>query len=247
MLRCNDLHYAYPDGRGISAIDLAIARPGLVALIGRNGSGKTTLLNVLSGRLAPSGGNLRLFGRLIDPAGDVAWKARLAYCPSDDLLIGMLTVRENYELIGWLRCGDKQAWRAIGHQIEAFGCGPYLGLPAAELSAGQLRRCMILSLLIGRAELVLLDEPGNDLDIEGIFLLRDLLAELARERLVLVSTHIIDVVRRLELRALFMEAGRLVYDGQLSGDGLAAGHQLEDLYRSLVWDKSAGPVAADRG
>ncbi|MBU0936902.1 MAG: ABC transporter ATP-binding protein [Spirochaetes bacterium] len=234
MLRCNNIGFQYNNKQGIFDLSLSLDSPGLTALIGRNGAGKTTLLDLICGRKVPAAGTISVNGKTIDPERDVGWKRQLGFCPSGQLFAGMLSVRENYEMISWLRCGSKKEWQKIRPQLELFGCGKYLDQPSQELSAGQLRRAMILSVLIGSPKLVILDEPGNDLDIEGIYLLRQLLATLTAEHIVLVSTNILDVIRESPARAVFLEGGRLVHDSleqKLQADAL------EKLYRDIIWLK----------
>ncbi len=232
MLECKDILFTYANGKGVFSIDFALRNPGLVALIGRNGSGKTTLLNILAGVIASKSGTMQAFGTTIDPTVEVQYKAKVAYCPADKLLVENLTIRENYELISFLRSGNKHAWKECMPWIDRFEAAQFLDTDACELSAGQLRRCMVLTGLFGDPKVIILDEPGNDLDIEGLFVLKDMLKELSVTKAVLVSTHIIDVVRNTPLRAVFMEAGRIVLDSELP-----AQNDLETLYRDLIWSK----------
>lgn len=230
LLACHDLSFSWPDGKGVRGIDLTLEAGSLTALIGRNGSGKSTLISLLMGMLEPDGGRIEAFGRSIQPGKDVGYKARIGYCPSEGGLLEDLSLRENFELVSWLRGKKKGLWKAQGEWVSKLGLEPLLESRAEALSSGQRRRAMIAGALIADPEVLILDEPGNDLDIEGLFILRELLAVLARDRAVLVSTHIIDVVRHAGGRVVFLEAGQKVHEGPLeSGTGL------EDLYRQIIW------------
>jgi ABC-type multidrug transport system ATPase subunit len=228
---CVDLRFRWPDGKGLSKLCLEAGGGEVTALIGRNGAGKTTLLNLVMGLLVPEDGRISILGQRIDPGKDVGYKAKIGYCPAQGGLIDNLSVKENFELVAYLRCGRKKAWREQSRWIEGFWLSGSLNARIEELSSGQRRRAMIASALIGSPPIIILDEPGNDLDIEGLFILKELLAACAGEgRAILVSTHILDVVRNAHGRVAFLENGEKVYEG-----GIASEKSLEETYRELIW------------
>jgi ABC-2 type transport system ATP-binding protein len=237
MIRCENLNYQYDSGKGIHDISSEIAQ-GVTALIGRNGAGKTTMIEILCGIKSPDSGRIYIDGIEVDPSKDVKWKSQLGYCPSNHLFVGFMTIEENFQLIGKMRCGDSMAWEEHRDIIRRFGCIDYIEKIANEVSAGQLRRAMIISALIGNPKLLIFDEPGNDLDIEGIYILRDLIRDLQFDHSIIISTHILDVIRDLELRTIFLEEGKIIYDSDDSEELLKAS-EIENLYQDFIWNQRA--------
>lgn len=230
LIACEGLEYSYPNGKGIHGIDLVLRRGGLTALIGRNGAGKSTLISNLAGLLLPDAGRLRAFGEDIRPGRDIGYKGGIGLCPAEGGLIDNLSLKENFELVSYLRCGRKNAWRDEGEWIRKLGLDPLLSSTFGGLSSGQRRKALIAQALFGKPPVLLFDEPGNDLDIEGILILQELLASLKPERGILVSTHIIDVVRSNADRIAFMETGRIVRLAENCGFD-----EIVSMYKEIVW------------
>jgi Cu-processing system ATP-binding protein len=230
LIVCADLSFQWPNGKGLAGINLNVRAEELTAIIGRNGAGKTTLINLIMGLLIPASGDIYVLGERVNAAHEVGYKKSIGYCPADGGLIGNLTIKENYELISFLRCGLKKIWKEQSEWIEKFQIQDLLACRFEELSSGQRRRAMIVSALIGSPPIVILDEPGNDLDVEGLFILSELLKGSLPERAILVSTHILDVVRHAKGNVVFMEKGVKIHEGRIKSE-----KTLEDVYRELIW------------
>jgi len=229
-LECHNVTFSWPNGNGIRKLDISIAEGSVTALIGRNGAGKTTLIDLIMGFIKPDNGEIRIFGRDAVTGRDVSYKRNIGYCPAEKGLLENLTVIENFELISWLRTGNKKKWKEEAEWVELFDCNKLLSERVENMSSGQRRRANIVSALIGKPKILILDEPGNDLDIEGLFILKHLLSAVSKDHAVIVSTHIIDVIRGINGKVLFLEDGEKVYEGDILSD-----RSLEDLYRDIIW------------
>jgi ABC-type multidrug transport system ATPase subunit len=230
LIACEGLEFSYPNGKGIQGIDLSLRTGSLIALIGRNGAGKSTLIANLMGLLVPDSGRLRAFGEDIRPGKDIQYKERIGLCSAEGGLIDNLSLKENFELVSYLRCGRRNAWRDEDEWISKLGIDSMLASAYGELSSGQRRRALIVQTLFGKPPVLLFDEPGNDLDIEGIFILQDLLSSVKPDRAILVSTHIIDVVRSCADQVVFMEKGRIVRVAENCGFD-----EIEAMYKEIIW------------
>jgi ABC-2 type transport system ATP-binding protein len=162
---------------------LRLAGPGTLWIRGQNGTGKSTLLKCVAGVWRPDEGEVLLFGRSTVREG--AARARLGYVPDSFAPFPDLTVAEMLALVAALKRSALPT-RAV---LERFGVAPFTHQGVLRLSAGQTRRAALVAGLIGDPWLLLLDEPANGLDAEGLLLLRQVLEErrLAGQANLLVS------------------------------------------------------------
>jgi ABC-type multidrug transport system ATPase subunit len=178
VVRARNLGKRYGDKRVLRGLDLDVPRGGFVLVTGPNGSGKTTLLRLVAGLAAPSGGELEIG---VD-------RARLGFLGHEPLVYRELTALENLDLFGRLYRVPERRER-IGMLLERFGLWDVRAERAAAFSRGMLQRLALCRTLLHDPELLLLDEPFNALDEDGIALLDRELAELRPSRTFLVATH----------------------------------------------------------
>ena len=197
MLEINQLTFSRGERTLCDGLDLTLHDGEWCALTGANGAGKTTLLRILCGLSAPERGAFRWRG--LTPARD-----RERYC-EQTLYLGHrhglrdeLTVAENLAFYRGLgRGGGREGMHgrergdgAIADAAAAFGVAEWLHTPCAKLSQGQLRRAALSRLLVERASLWLLDEPGVGLDRGGVELLeRRLARHLEGGGAAVIATH----------------------------------------------------------
>jgi zinc transport system ATP-binding protein len=174
-----------------ASFDLEEGRIGIV--IGPNGSGKSTLLKAILG-LAPSRGDVRVFGQAVGAAPEVLGYVaqRLPFDPTLPL-----TTREAIRMALARRPNAAQE-EAFRHAVEILRIGPFLDRPLGAVSGGQLKRAMIARALVTRPRLLLLDEPEAGIDVTGEETLYELLEHLVEhERLtVLICSHELELVAR---------------------------------------------------
>jgi ABC-type multidrug transport system ATPase subunit len=178
MIRARGLSKRFGAKRVLAPFDLDLDSGGFLLVTGPNGSGKTTLLRLLSGLVAPSGGELEL---------DVG-RAELGFLAHEPLVYRDLTPLENLELFGRLYRVPERRER-IGMLLERYGLWEVRHERAGSFSRGMLQRLGLCRTLLHDPRLLLLDEPFNALDAEGTGLLDRELGTLAGERTLVVATH----------------------------------------------------------
>jgi heme ABC exporter ATP-binding subunit CcmA len=177
VIRARQLSRRFGDKRVIDRLDLDVAAGEFLLLTGPNGSGKTTLLRLVAGLLAPTGGSL-----------DVdAERRQIGFLGHEPLVYRELTPLENLDLYGRLYRIPERRER-IGALLERFGLWQVRNDRVSTFSRGMQQRLGLCRTLLHEPDLVVLDEPFNALDAQGIELLERELAALAG-RTVLVATH----------------------------------------------------------
>jgi heme exporter protein A len=177
VISARALSRSFGEKRVIDRLDLDVASGEFLLLTGPNGSGKTTLLRLVAGLLAPTGGTL-----------DVAVeRAQVGFLGHEPLVYRELTPLENLDLYGRLYRIPERRER-IGALLERFGLWEVRNDRVSTFSRGMQQRLGLCRALLHEPELVVLDEPFNALDAQGIELLARELAGLVG-RTVLVATH----------------------------------------------------------
>ena len=223
--------FRYGEVSVLEDIDLTVEPGDFLGIIGPNGSGKTTLLRIMLGLLAPTSGQVRLFGH--PPASLKQW-GRLGYVPqkatfdpSLPVTVGEVVASGLVATMGLLRRVRAAERRRVGDVLTQVGMTAYAAARVGALSVGQQQRVLIARALVSDPELLILDEPTGGVDPEAQTSFYALLHHLNRERevtLILVS-HDIGVVAK-EVTRLACLNRRLIFHGRpgdfLSDAALAA-------------------------
>lgn len=187
--------------------------PGVYGLLGVNGAGKTTLMRMLCTLLRPSAGSIELDGRDIF-AMDGAYRAKLGYLPQDFGFYPDLTVRDYLLYIASIKgLRPATARQRSGELMELTGLQKAEDRKMKRLSGGSKRRVGIAQALLNDPEILILDEPTAGLDPGERVRFRNLLSEIALNRLVLLSTHIVSDVEYIAGQILLMKDGRIAASG----------------------------------
>jgi ABC-2 type transport system ATP-binding protein len=192
----------------VDGIDFELPAGRVTALLGPNGAGKTTTIEILEGFLPASGGTVRVLGT--DPRhGGRAWRARIGLVLQSTSLDGQLTVRESLSLYGRLYPRP----RPVAEVLEITGLADAAHKRIGALSGGQQRRVDLGLGIIGRPELLFLDEPTTALDPEARRRLWAAIENLADEgTTVLLTTHHMEEAQRLADRVIVLSGGTVVAD-----------------------------------
>ncbi|MBE2998658.1 ABC transporter ATP-binding protein [Nocardiopsis sp. HNM0947] len=245
QITATGLRYRYWGRAALDGIDLDV-RGGVFGLLGPNGAGKTTFLRLVSGLLRPRSGTLTVGGHdLRTGRGRRAVRRLVGYMPQEPGLYPHLTVRENLDNTALLKGAPDARSRAasVDGVFERLDLGPQARTRAAALSAGALQRAGLAQALIGGPRLLVLDEPTSGLDPVHRHRFRGLVAGLARETTVVLSTHALDDAARLCDRVCLLDAGTVAFTGPASALARAApdGRDLEQGYAALLGHRAAGP------
>ncbi|AGK52202.1 ABC transporter ATP-binding protein [Bacillus sp. 1NLA3E] len=198
----------YSNGRGIKNIDLSINQGDVLGILGPNGAGKTTLLKCMTGQVKPDSGKVELFGidieknfkQAIRPVGAVVGQG-IAY--------ENMTPYQNLKMV--LRFYPHLPSSSIDEVLELTGLYSYKYEKISSFSTGMKQRFGIASALISKPRLVILDEPTNGLDIDGLLLFRNTIQQLANNTGVtfVISSHHISEMEKLCNRFCFLIGGKI--------------------------------------
>ena len=195
MIEIDNLTKTYRGNvHALNGIDLTIGT-GMFGLVGPNGAGKTTLMRILAGLLRSSGGSVTVFGHdLSTNAGRQAAKANLGYLPQD---LGLYPNLNAYEFLDYMAIlkgvTDKnERQRQIADLLEKVRLTDAAKRRLKTYSGGMKRRIGIAQALLGDPKLLIVDEPTAGLDPEERVRFRNLLSDMAAERTIILSTHIVE-------------------------------------------------------
>ena len=207
--------------------------PGQVtAFLGPNGAGKSTTLKILTGYLTPTSGTARIAG--LDVASQrIAAAARLGYLPENGPLYPEMTPLELLRFFGEARgLGDGRLSSRIDAVVEQCSLGDVIEKAIRKLSKGYRQRVGMAQVLLHEPEILIMDEPTSGLDPNQIRGVRKLIRELAKEKAVLISTHILQEVEAAADHVVMIHEGRIVFDGAPAE--MAAGEDLADAFYRLT-------------
>ncbi|MBL7932350.1 MAG: ABC transporter ATP-binding protein, partial [Bacteroidia bacterium] len=188
-----------------------VNRGEIYGFLGLNGAGKTTVIRMLLGMIKPSGGSIRMFGQTLD-SGFRQWN-KIGYLVEAPYSYPKLTVYENLKVYFELRSLKDTSY--IDRIIDRLKLTPYKHRRAGQLSLGNQQRLGIAKALFHDPELLILDEPINGLDPEGIVEIRNLLKELASNgTTIFISSHILSEMARIADRIGIIHHGNLLNELQ---------------------------------
>ncbi|MFZ6029010.1 MAG: ABC transporter ATP-binding protein [Chloroflexota bacterium] len=219
MIEITQLTKTY--GRGekavhaLNGVELHIGN-GMFGLLGPNGAGKTTLMRILAGIANPGGGSVIVGGHnLADEKGKQAVKAMLGYLPQELGLYPDLTARQFIDYMAILKGMDDSAERKrrVEQVIEMVGLGQAANRKLKGFSGGMKRRAGIAQALVNDPKLLIVDEPTAGLDPEERIRFRNLLVDLAVDRTVLLSTHIVEDIGQTCRELAVLSKGKILFRG----------------------------------
>ena len=224
-------------------VNLAIEEGEVVGLLGPNGAGKSTLMKILvgvweqdknSGVLGSKWGvrHERNGGR--EDGGSVVVPDSIGYLPEQNPLYEDMYVREYLRFFVGLRhaCPKKETGEYVEALINRVGLCAEANKRIGALSKGYKQRVGLAQALIGDPKLLILDEPTTGLDPNQLEDIRALIREMGRDRMVILSTHILQEVVEMCSRVVIIDKGQIRADKQMSEIGGVSG--LEELFRSVT-------------
>ena len=205
VVETNNLTKTYGSKTVLDHVSLHVAKGDIYGFIGKNGAGKTTLMKLLLGMSHPTAGEIKLFG---GEKLNVA-RRRIGALIEEPALYKGCSAMENMKRFAILAGADDVAIQDI---LQFVGLGDVGKKKVGNFSLGMKQRLGIAIAMLGNPELLVLDEPVNGLDPEGIKEIRDLLLRLNREKgvTVLISSHLLDELAKVTTRYGIINKGRLV-------------------------------------
>jgi ABC-2 type transport system ATP-binding protein len=249
MLEVRDLTKHYT---GIPVVDHAtfvIHRGETLGYLGPNGAGKSTTVKMIIGLLEPTFGEILLDGQNInrDPEARKAFQRRLGYVPEEPHLYPHLSGREHLQLVGRLRGLSRHARETkIDELLGLAGLWQDRHSRLASYTKGMRQKILLIAALLHDPEVLILDEPFSGLDVNAAMILRSLLgAFAARNKMVLYSSHVLEVVEKICDRVLILSKGRIVaYDSVARLRELNQKSSLEAVFAELTQTDDANTIAA---
>jgi ABC-2 type transport system ATP-binding protein len=238
MIEARGLSKFYGDFAATRNVTFSIPQGEVVAFLGPNGAGKSTTMKLLTGYLSPSEGTARIAGH--DMANDrLAGSEKLGYLPENGPLYPDMNPRSLLKFFAEARGMDAgQQRERIAAVVDMCQLGSVIGKPIGKLSKGFRQRVGMAQVMLHEPEVLILDEPTAGLDPNQIREVRDTIRRLGESRTILLSTHILQEVQAMCDRVLFINEGRLVYDGPF--DGLVGdGRSLDEHFHELTAEEAA--------
>ncbi len=219
MITIQNLSKAYGSGSkavmALNGVDLEVGE-GMFGLLGPNGAGKTTLMRILAGVVHPSGGRVQVDGHdLATEKGREAVKQMLGYLPQELGLYPELTARQFVDYMAILKGMNEPdaRQRRVNEVLEMVSLGEAADRKLKGFSGGMKRRVGIAQALVNDPHILIVDEPTAGLDPEERIRFRNLLVDLASERVVILSTHIVEDIGQTCRDIAVLGQGRILFRG----------------------------------
>lgn len=223
LLKVRGLSRDYGERQALAGLDLDLCRGEVLGLLGPNGAGKTTCLQILSGNLAPSGGEIRVLGLDLGRA-PLRAKRHIGYLPERPPLYLDMRVDEYLHYCSRLhRVPRGERWAAVDEVMERCGLEDVDRRTLGRLSKGYRQRAGVAQAIIHRPDLVILDEPTDGLDPVQIREMRDLIQELAADCGVILSSHILPEVQAVCSKVVILKDAQVLHRTELAQGGNDSG------------------------
>lgn len=214
IIKIKDLNQYYGRKQALRDINLTI-ETGMFGLLGRNGAGKTTLMKVIATLLPRSEGMVSVCGRNTQKASEV--RKIVGYLPQEFSMYPNMTVYETMDYLGVLSGLDRAKRRQrIPKLLEKVNLGGDQRKKVKALSGGMKRRLGIAQAILHDPKVLIVDEPTAGLDPEERVRFRNLLCEIAEERIVILSTHIVGDIEATCEDIAILDEGSVIYRGTVS-------------------------------
>lgn len=226
-------------GRKIAVDCVSTAlRPGMYGLLGENGAGKTTLMRMLCAILEPTSGEVLLDGREVSAMG-ADYRDLLGYLPQDFGYYPNYTAREFLLYMAALKgIPRNQAKKRVKELLEIVGLQDVETKKIKAFSGGMKQRVGIAQALLNHPKILILDEPTAGLDPKERVRFRNLISDYAKDRIVILSTHIVSDIEAIADEVLLMRKGKLISQGTVP--------ELTKSAEGKVWELAVSPAEAAR-
>lgn len=210
----NQVNKFYGNKQALCDVNLHIEQ-GMFGLLGRNGAGKTTLMKVITTLLPASSGDIHVCGIPVKEERSV--RSIIGYLPQDFSMYGNMTVYEAMDYLGVLSGLDKKARKErIPELLRRVNLQNNKRTKVKAMSGGMKRRLGIAQAILHDPKVLIVDEPTAGLDPEERVRFRNLLSEIADDRIVILSTHIVGDIEATCEKIAIMDAGNIIFNGTVA-------------------------------
>ena len=235
MIEVSHLGKRYGDIVAADDVSFSVAPGQVLGFLGPNGAGKSTCMKMIAGFLAPTTGTARVCGFDVQEQPLEAKRA-IGYLPEGAPSYGEMRVADFLRFIADVRqLQGAQRTQRLQDAVERLSLGDVLGQPIETLSKGFRRRVGIAQAILHDPAVLILDEPTDGLDPNQKHEVRALINALAKDKTIVVSTHILEEVHAVCTRAIIIARGKLVADDTPAGlKTRAPSGRLEDVFRAVA-------------
>lgn len=212
VLETNNLVKRYKDFKALSCANIHIEKGSIYGLIGKNGAGKTTLIRIICGLQEPTGGDYSIYGSINSSKNIIDARKRMGAIVETPSIYGELSARDNlieqYQLVGM------PSFDGIDELLKLVGLDGVGKKKAKNFSLGMKQRLGIAVSLANNPDFLILDEPINGLDPQGIIEIRELILKLNKEKniTILISSHYLDELSKIATHYGFLDGGSIIQE-----------------------------------
>ena len=204
---------SYGDVRALEEVSLVIGEGETLGVVGQSGAGKTTLLRILSGLEEPTNGSIAFKGKGLD----ASTRLSLRRCATMIFQTPLFLRGDVYTNIAYglrlRKTPDDEVRMLVAEALDRVRLGGYEDRPARRLSGGEQQRVALARALVLDPEVLLIDEPTSNLDTANAKVISAIIEDEKQGRTVVVSTHDLDLIKKLTDRTVFIEGGRVAEEG----------------------------------
>lgn len=230
-LELKGLTKKYKDIVAVNDVNITLTQ-GIWGLMGANGAGKTTLIRMMIGNLKPTSGHVSYNEREIfnKDGDDLEYKNVLGYLPQEFGFSNSFKVFSFLEYVAALKGISKKEYNDRVYDIlDYLNLTKYKNKKINQLSGGTKRRVGIAQALLNNPKIIILDEPTSGLDPEERIKLRNILSDLSKDKIILVSTHIIPDIEAMAQYSILYKDGQIIESGKTS--------DIVTIVKDLVWSQ----------
>ncbi len=212
MIQVEHLSRRFGDILAVDDLSFEVSTGEVLGFLGPNGAGKSTTMKMVTGFLRPSAGRISVGGfDVVDHPLEA--QRCMGYLPEGAPCYGDMEVQDFLHFIASVRsCRGALATRAVSSAVERLELGAVLGRRIGDLSKGFKRRVGLAQAILHNPDILILDEPTDGLDPNQKHQVRHLIGELSQDKIIVISTHILEEVSAVCSRAIIIADGRLVAD-----------------------------------
>lgn len=214
-LKLEGLTKIYKDKAALDGVSFSFT-PGIYGLLGPNGAGKSTMMNLITDNLTPTQGRVLLDEKSIGELGS-EYRKLLGYMPQQQNMYPELSLRRFLYFMASLKGLKKsEAERDINHYVRMVKLEDVLGKKLGTFSGGMKQRALIAQALIGNPGILILDEPTAGLDPKERIRIRNLISEVARDKIVIIATHVVTDIEFIAKQIIMLNNGNIIRSGSPS-------------------------------
>lgn len=212
-LHVNSLTKTYGNTKALDSFQYTFSE-GIYGLLGPNGAGKSTLMNIITANLKPTEGTVLYDGQDVFAMGK-DYRKLLGYMPQQQGVYSGYTLERFLSYMAVLKgIPRKEAKQSIAEIAERVRLSDCMRRRLGEFSGGMKQRALIAQALLGNPKIIILDEPTAGLDPRERINVRNLIAEVAFDRIVIIATHVVSDISFIAKEVLLMKTGRIIDSGR---------------------------------